>query len=151
MGAQQPACLQSERNVVPNRPPRIKRRVLKDDNARGIGPFDRFALYKETASAWIVEPRNQPQQSRLAAPARPEEGDELAAADAQADPVQYRQRLSLQVETMAHFTPRERCSADRIVIYRICPFRRRGSDYHRTRPFCQDSSRLRRRDSIVIS
>ena len=151
MGAQQPACLQPERNIAPNRPPRIKRGVLKDDDARGIGPFDRLALYKQTASAWRVEPRDQPQQSRLAAPARPEQGDELAAADAQADPVQYRQRLSLQVETMAHFTDRERCSADRIVIYRMCPFRRGGRDYHRTKPFCQDSSRSRRRNSSVIS
>src|SRR5271167_1328345 len=115
-------CLQSERNVAPNRPPRIKRGILKDDDARGIGPFDLLALDEQTAGARRVEPRDQPQQSRLSAPARSQEGDKLAAADAEADPVQHRQRLSLQVETMAHVTDRERCSADRIVTYRRRPF-----------------------------
>src|SRR5205823_2471272 len=106
---------------------------------------------EQRAGARRVEPRDQPQQGRLSAPARPQEGDELATADAQADAVQYRQRLPLQVEAMAHFMERQRCSADRIVVYRIRPFRRGGSDYHRTKPFCQDSSRSRRRNSSVIS
>ena len=122
MAAKQTACFQSERNIAPDRPPRIQGWILKNDDTRGIGPFDRLALYEEAAGAWSVEPRNQPQQSRLAAPARSEEGDELAAADAQADPIQYRQRLSRQVEVMAYFADRESCSAYRVVIYRICHF-----------------------------
>ena len=40
MGAQQPACFQSERNVAPYRPPRKKRGVLKNDDARRIGCLD---------------------------------------------------------------------------------------------------------------
>ena len=60
MRTQQTACFQPERNIAPNRPPRIKRGVLKYDDARGIGPFDRLALYEQTASAWRVEPRDQP-------------------------------------------------------------------------------------------
>src|SRR6516162_1938914 len=123
MGAQLSTCFQSERNVSPNRPPRIKRGILKDDDARGIGPFDLLALDEQTAGARRVEPRDQPQQSRLSAPARSQEGDKLAAANAQADPVQYRQRLPLQVETMAHFTDRQSCPADRVVTYRTRPFR----------------------------
>src|ERR1700730_9657971 len=122
MAAKQPACLQAESNVAPNRPPRIEGWILKNDDTRGIGSFDRLALYEETAGARSVEPRNQPQQSRLAAPARSEEGDELAAADAQADPVQHRQRVSRPVEGMADFADRERCSAHRVVIYRTCHF-----------------------------
>ena len=151
MGANQPARFQAERYVAPHRPPWIKRGVLKNDDARRIGSFDRFALREQRAGARKVEPRDQPQQGRLAAPARPQEGDELAAPNLQADPVEYRKRLPLQVETMAHLSDRERCSADRIVVYRMRPFRRVDCDYHRTKPFCQDSSRSRKRNSAVIN
>jgi hypothetical protein len=47
MGTQQPARFQSERNVAPHRPPWIKRRVLKNDDARRIGCFDLCALCEQ--------------------------------------------------------------------------------------------------------
>ena len=46
---------------------------------------------------------------------------------------------------------REAGPADRVVTYRTRPFRWGGGDYHRTKPFCQDSSRSRTRNSSVIS
>src|SRR5205807_765381 len=115
LGPRQPARVQTKCDVAPHRPPWIERRVLKHNDPRGIGPFDRLTLHEQRAGARNVEPRNQPQQGRLSAPARPQEGDELAAADLQADPVQYRQRLPLQVETMAHFPDYQRRSANRTI------------------------------------
>src|SRR5262249_19530978 len=124
-------------------PPWIKRGILKDDDARRIGCFDLSSLRQQGADGGSVEPGDQPEQGRFSAPTRPQESDELAAVDLQADAVQHRQRLPLQVEAMTHFAERQRGSADRVV---ACDGR-----YHRTRPFCQDSRRSRRRNSSVIS
>src|SRR6516225_838501 len=57
----------------------------------------------------------------------------------------------MQLEVMAHIADRKRRSARRIPMSRIRSFRQRRRRYHRTRPFCQDSSRSRRRNSSVIS
>src|SRR5439155_21975014 len=69
--------------------------------------------------------------------------DELAAANLQADAIQYRQRLAFQVEAVTYVAERERRSANRIA---AC-----GRRYHRTRPFCQDNRWSRKRNSSVIS
>ena len=147
MGTKQPARFQAERNVAPNRPPWIKRGVLKNDDARRIGPLDRLALCEQGAGARKVEPRDQPQQSRLAAPARPQDGDELAAA--------RRCRLMRSNTGSGWPSSSKRWLTSRIVsVVRAPDFRSRFDgqrSYHRTRPFCQDSSRSRRRNSRVIS
>src|SRR5437762_1382710 len=143
MGAQQSTRFQTKRDVAPHRPPWIKRGVLKNDDTRRIGPFNRLALSEQGAGARSIKPRDQPQQGRLATPARSQEGDELAAANLQADAVENWQRSPLELETMSYLADYQRRSANRII---GC-----GRRYHRTRPFCQESSRSRRRNSAVIN
>src|SRR5215469_18618045 len=149
VGAQEPLCFEAERDIPPNRPPRIKRGILKDDNTRRVGPLDRLALCEQIPGARKVEPGDEPQQGRLAASARSQDGDELAVADPEADPVQYGQVLTVQCEMMAHVADCKRRSAHWIAIWQRRS-RRGRRFYHLTSPFCQDSRRSRSRNSSVI-
>src|SRR5215472_1843103 len=101
MGVKQSLCFQAKRDVAPNSPPRIKGGILKDDNTRRIGPFDRLAVCEQRAGAWKIEPGDKPQQRGFSAPARSQKGDEFPAADAEANAVQHVQRLAMQLEVMA--------------------------------------------------
>ena len=85
-----------------------------------------------------LQPGDQPQQGGLAAAARPQQRDEFAGPDGKIDRIEHRQRLPMKIELMADHRQPDRRAAH-------C-----GGRYHRTRPFCQDSSRSRRRNSSVI-
>src|SRR5690348_16634621 len=56
MGAKQPARFQAERDVAPDRPPRVERGILKDDNTRRIGPFDCLAFTTKQPSLGMSSP-----------------------------------------------------------------------------------------------
>ena len=82
---------------------------------------------------------NQAKQCGLAAAARPQQRDEFAGPDGKVDRIQHRQRLAMKIELMADHRQPDRRTAQA------------GGRYHRSRPFCQDSSRSRRRNSSVIT
>src|SRR4029077_11257564 len=81
---------------------------------------------------------DQAEQGGLAAAAGPQQRDEFAGSDGKIDRIQHRQWLAMKVEPMTDFRqPNSRAP-------------RSSDSYHRSRPFCQDSSRSRRRNSSVI-
>ena len=81
---------------------------------------------------------DQAEQGGLAAAAWPQQRDEFAGSDGKIDRIEHRQRLPMKIELMVdHRQPDRRATH--------C-----GGHYHRSRPFCQDSSRSRRRNSSVI-
>ena len=93
---------------------------------------------KMRPESWPLQSGNQAKQGRLAAAARPQQRDEFARSDGKIDRIQHRQRLPMKIELMVdHGKPDRRATH--------C-----GGHYHRSRPFCQDSSRSRRRNSSVI-
>ena len=139
--------LQPERDIVPDRSPWKQRRVLKHHDARRDAvPLMRIAVLAQRAGARRLQPRDQPQQGRLAAAGWAEQRDELAGLDAEADIVQHRQHGAVDVEGMADALDVERSAGSRSVI----AFGKRER-YHFTTPFCQTSNRSRVRNSSVIA
>ena len=75
-GFQDALRLQTERYIRPYRAPREKRRILKDEDARGVGIADLLPIHADMARCGMIEPRDQPQERGLAATRGAEEGHE---------------------------------------------------------------------------
>ena len=101
---------------------------------------------RSTPRSRRLQPRDQPQQGRLAAAGRTEQRDELAGLDAEIDVVEHRQHAAVDVEGVADALDVER-GADGRIRDRFG----KGMRYHLTTPFCQTSSRSRVRNSSVIA
>ena len=108
----------------------------------GSGAVDLAPVHQDATATRRLQPGDQTKQGGLAAAAGPEQCHELARAGEEVDRIEHRQRLSVQIESGWRTFDRSRDGA------------RRGAlgvrDYHRSRPFCHDSSRSRRRNSSVI-
>src|SRR5580698_864545 len=74
------AGFQTKRDVLPYGSPRIERRILKYQDARGIRPVDFFLVYEDAAGARALESSNQPKEGGFAAAAGSQQCDEFAGA-----------------------------------------------------------------------
>jgi hypothetical protein len=90
VAAQQALRFEPKCDVAAHGAPRIKRWILEHDDARRVRPADRLAVDEQPPGARFVEPGHDPQQRRLTAAARAEQGDELAGRGFEADILQYR-------------------------------------------------------------
>src|SRR5512132_67351 len=79
--------LERKRNVLGDRPPVVEDGVLEDDAVVAIGPglCGRLSVHAHRARRWLDQVADDPEQRRLAAPRRPDQGDELALLDRQRD------------------------------------------------------------------
>ena len=112
----------------------------------GIRSRDRSSSSRSAAGPRRFQARDQPQQGRLAAAGRPEQRDELARLDGEADVVEHRQRGAVEVEGVADMLDIERGAGGG-----SCDRLGGGMRYHFTTPFCQASRRSRTRNSSVMA
>ena len=97
---EEPARFQSERHVALHRAPRIERRILEDDDPRGIRRRDRHAIGQNATRARLLEAGDQAQQGRFSASGRTEKGDEAAGRHVEVDIAEDRKRLAIEIEGM---------------------------------------------------
>ncbi len=138
--------LQPERDIVPDRAPGKQRRILEHDDARRMRTGDAGIVFPQRPGARLLQPRDQPQQGRLAAAGRTEQRDELAGRDREADIVEHRQGRTVDIEGVANALDIEFGPDGGIGDRLGC-----GLHYHLTTPFCQTSRRSRVRNSSVIA
>lgn len=86
--AQQLPGLEPERDVSPYGSPGIERRILKNDDTRGIGALDDTSVHRKPSRARRLEACDEAKQGGLATPARSQKGDELARLRVKADAVE---------------------------------------------------------------
>ena len=77
--------LERKQHVVEHARPRQQRRRLEDDAGLGARLAHRLAVDRDAARGRRDEAGDEPQQRRLAAARRPDEADELVAADRERD------------------------------------------------------------------
>src|SRR5690349_7142801 len=133
-------------DVVAHGAPREQRRVLKHHDARRVRPGNRLAVRMQGAVSRRIEPRDEAQQGGLAATARPEQRDEFAGLDREADVVEHRERFAAQRKAMTDVAHVDARALPRIRM-RV---RRLSSRYHLSNPFCQANRRSRTLNSSVI-
>src|SRR5262249_1094180 len=99
----QPLALEPVGDVLGHRVPGEQRVLLEDDRAFPARLADGLAAAQELAARRRPEPREQVQQRRLAAAARPHDREELVVLHLKADTVEREERLTLDRDVhLAH-------------------------------------------------
>lgn len=138
--------LEAQGDVVPDRPPGKQGRILEHDDARRMRAPDARLVLPQPSCLGLVEPGDEPEQGRLAAARGPQQRNELAGLDRDADVAQHRQLGPVDVEGVADLLDVERGAGGRMRdrFGKSC-------GYHLTVPFCQTRRRSRIANSSVIA
>ena len=127
-GFQKTLGFEAKRDIVPNAPPGVERRILEHHHARRVRPFDGCIPGSDLALQRFIEPCDEPQKRGFPAAARAKQGDELARIDMECNVLQNRQRLAFKPKRMGDiaYMQRPACSGFMLI-------GKRG--YHFTSPF----------------